>query len=114
MNNEGYFTIEQMDRANLKTMANPLPAPWNGSHLLSLLIVLSDMGVVRDMSSKDSKENVVEWYCTTKTDDVVEALRRFSHSDEFKAVMQIQEMAATRPNELRKAIEAIEAGWRPE
>lgn len=110
----GYFTIEQMDRANLKTMGNPLIAPWTGSHLLSLLIVLADKGVWRDLDTVERKEAVIDWYCRTPVDGVVEALEQYSDTEEFKTVMQIQKMAHERPVELKRALDAIAKGWRPE
>ena len=113
MSDTGYFTIEQMDRANLKTMANPLPDPWTGSHLLALLVVLSDIGIIKDLSPKESKQAVIEWYCTTRTPEIVEALELYSKWDEFKTVMEIQRLVHTNPEGLKEALDAIEQGWRP-
>ena len=111
---EGYFTEEQCDRMNLKTMANPLPVPWNGHHLLALLVHSSDLGVqLSGMSPEDSKQTVVDWYCKTPADDVVDVLETMSREPEFQALLQFQEMVHRDPEGVAKAIEAIENGWMP-
>jgi hypothetical protein len=71
------------------------------------------MGVIADVPIGESKQAVIEWYCTTKTEDVVTEIERFHKSDEFQMCMQFQKIAHENPEGLRKAIEAVEAGWRP-
>ena len=111
---EGYFTEEQCDRMNLKTMANPLTAPWNGHHLLSLLVYLSDLGVtMNDMTPDESKNDVVEWYCRTPADEVVDSLETMSREPAFQAILQFQELAHRDPEGLQRALDAIENGWKP-
>ena len=113
-NNHGYFTEEQMDRANLKTMANPLPVPWNGHHLLALLVYTADLGVtVGDLSPAESKHEVIDWYCTTPVEGVVKALEILSTEPGFQMILQFQELMHSDPEAVERALHAIRNGWRP-
>ena len=111
---KGYFTEEQMDRANLKTMANPLPVPWHGGHLLALLVYTSDLGVqMTHMTPAEAKQETIDWYCTTPTDKVVETLETMSKEPGFQTILQIQEFMHRDPEKFEEALRAIENGWRP-
>lgn len=111
----GYFSEQQCDRMNLKTMANPLTAPWNGHHLLSLLVYTSDLAVATaGVSPDEAKQQVTEWYCTSTVEEVVEALESMSKEPTFQAILQFQEMVHRDPEALERALKAVEDGWRPE
>lgn len=111
---EGYFSEEQVDRMNLKTMANQLPVPWNGMHLMALLVYLSDLGVqMNGMSPEDSKQHIVDWYCQSPADEVVDALETMSREPGFQSILQFQEFAHRDPEALQRALDAIENGWKP-
>lgn len=110
----GFFTEAQLDRANLKTMVNQLPPPWTGNHLLALLVVLSDKGTeYTDLPPKEAKQKVIDWYCTNRTEVIVEALENMVEDTEFQMVLEFQRMMHQEPELLRQAIEAVENGWRP-
>lgn len=110
---EGFFTIEEMDRMNLKSMANPLHEPWNGLHLMAFLVTATDKGVQNGLSPDESKAKVVEYYCTNTSDQIVSDLEVMSKTPEFHSAMQIQKMMHQDPKGMAAAIEAIENGWRP-
>ena len=111
---KGYFSEEQLDRANLKTMANPLPVPWNGSHLLALLVYSADLGVqMTHMTPEEAKQECIDWYCQAPVDKVVEALETMSKEPEFQTILQIQEYIHREPERFEEALDAIARGWRP-
>ena len=109
----GYFTEDQVDRMNCKTMANMLREPWNGQHLLTMLVILSDMGVERGLTPDEAKADVVEWYCGATVDEVTEQLEMMSHRDDFQKHYQVIQFMHADPVGFQKAMDAIQNGWTP-
>ena len=105
---KGYFTIEQIDRMNLKTMANQLSEPWTGQDLMAFLIVCSDRGMQLGLSAKEAKQSVVDFYCTTPAEQIMEDMEVMSQTPEFQSVLQIEKMIHEDHEGFMKAIEEIE------
>ncbi|MDA7436670.1 hypothetical protein N8654_03180 [Synechococcus sp. AH-601-B19] len=110
---DGFFTIEDMDRMNLKTMANPLHEPWNGQHLMALLVTVADLGIQGGISPAEAKADVVSYYCTNTSEKIVSDLEVMSKTPEFQAAYQLQQMMHENPEAMARAFEAIKNGWRP-
>ena len=113
-NGKGYFSEEQVDRINLKTMANPID-PYSGHDLLALLVTLCDEGVGGDweLDPVEAKDKVTEWYCTNTSDVVVEMLDAFQDNEKYWAVKEFQKLIHAYPKQVAEAIDAVERGWRP-
>lgn len=109
----GYFTEDQVDRMNYKTMANMLREPWNGQHLLTMLVILSDMGVEHGLAPDEAKADVVDWYCKSTVDEVTDQLEMMSRRDDFQKHYQVMEFMHADPVGFQKAMDAIDRGWRP-
>lgn len=103
---EGFFTEEQLDRMNIKTMANELPEPYNGNHLFALLMLMSaertselmEEGNEKSIAlSNRSKQDVVDWYCSTPaepTEDfdkqtVVEKIKSVEKINAYKTLVKL-------------------------
>ena len=105
-----FFTEDQMDRMNLKTMATPLPEGYTGSDLMSLLVTRSRQNKgVSDLSIQDT----VDFYCRITTSEVQAEFDRLESTKDYKLNREIIELMHERPEELERALEAIEKGWRP-
>lgn len=111
----GYFTEEQMDRCNLKTMANPLPYPWDGHHLMALLVLQTDLSKkVSGLSHDVCKQETVDWYCTSTVETVLEALNEAVKVPQFHAICKIQEMMHSNPDEFLEFVEQVKRFKRQE
>ena len=109
----GYFSEEQVDRMNMKTLGNILREPWNGQHLLTMLVILSDMGVEHGLTPDEAKADVVEWYCGATADEVTDQLEMMSRRDDFQKHYQVMEFMHADPVGFQKMLEAIQKGWKP-
>ena len=109
----GYFTPDQVTRMNLKTIGNQLREPWDGDHLLSLLVVKSDYGMKSGLSSDEAKQAVVDWYCAATVDEVMQELELMSEDDNFISHTTVMKFMHADPVGFQKAMDAIDRGWRP-
>jgi hypothetical protein len=105
----GFFTEEQLDRINLKTMATPLPGNYTGQELMSLLVTRT-----KENESELATQDTTEWYCRAKPSEVQAAFNTYEKTTVFQKHFQILTLMHERPEEFQKAMEAIENGWRPE
>ena len=109
--NTVFFTEQQLDRINLKTMATPLPGSYTGNDLMALL-------VTRAKSKRPSLDewviqDTVEWYCRAKPYEVDTAFDKYKQTELFQGHLTIITMMHEQPEALERALEAIEKGWRP-
>ena len=109
----GYFTEEDLDRMNLKSMANPLHEPWDGHHLMAFLVTAADYGIQQGMSPEESKDKVVEYYCTNTSEQIIKDLEVMSKTPQFHAVLELQRLMYADPEGVAEAFEAIRNGWEP-
>ena len=109
----GFFTEAQMDRINLKTMATPLPGTYTGKELMALLVTRAkpqNKPNTTDLSVADT----VEWYCRAKPHEVKAEFERLEPTTLYQQHFDILTVMHERPDDFRKAVEAVERGWRPE
>ena len=109
----GYFTETQLDRMNMKTMGNQLREPWDGDHLLSMLVVKSDYGIKSGLSPDEAKQAVVDRYCAATADEVMQELELMSEDENFIAHTTVVKYMHADPVGFQKALDAIDRGWRP-
>lgn len=110
----GFFTEEQVDRCNMKTLATPIPAPFDGHHVMALMVYSANLGMVRaGLSAEKSKQAAVDYYCSLTPEKFVEAIESIADEPAFIATLQIQEWMHHDPEAVARAVEAIENGWEP-
>ena len=110
----GFFTEEQLDRMNFKSLANPLPKPWNGHHLFALLTCVCDWAIKNeDMTPAECKQLVVDWYCGAPVSEVDESLSDWKGNEQFRLAYEFMVFMHDQPERVQEAIKAIENGWKP-
>ena len=95
-------------------MANQLPEPWDGHHLMALLCCMA-WGIQHDekISIPEAKQGVIDWYCSSSVDVVVNAMENYKETNQFKGAVMIQEMMHSDPERVEEALTAIRNGWKP-
>ena len=110
----GYFTESQLDRMNIKTLANPLTYPWNGHDLLAMLVVITDMAIAEGCPDDEARQGTVDWYCRTPSEGIIEELEKVSRLEVFQQHRRIVEFMHDDPEAFMRMMEKIEQGWSPE
>ena len=118
-NANGFLSIEQLDRVNLKTMANGgLPEPFDEGDVFGALKCVAiwhqEEGPV-ELSSDEAVEKAVDWYCTATTEQVVDAFNRLQDSPIYQGSKQlISLMHQFGHEQVEEAFGAVRNGWTPD
>jgi hypothetical protein len=81
---EGFFTDEQLDRMNFKTLTNELPEGFDGHQVLALLVTKT-----KERAEKaefvEARQSVVDWYCMSKAEEVADEITDYeAHSKLYR------------------------------
>ena len=70
---EGFFTDDQLDRLNFKTMGNELPEGFDGNQLLALLVSKTKERA-ETAEFAEARQSVVDWYCRSTAEEVADEI----------------------------------------
>ena len=118
-NPDGFLSIAQLDWVNLKTMANGgLPDPFDEGDVFGALKCVAiwhqEEGPV-ELSSDEAIAKAVDWYCTSTTEQVVDAFSRLQDSPNYRATKQlISLMHQFGKEQVEEAFDAVRNGWTPD
>ena len=112
MAKNGFFTEAQLDRCNLKTLANELPYGYNGDMLLAGLVYSANKGISDyGLSSEEAKDKVVDWYCTTPVEPITEWLDGLQDIPDYIDHLRFISWMHEDPALVAEAIQAVQDGW---
>lgn len=97
----GYLSEAQLDRVNLKTMAQGgLPEPYAEWDIFGALKATQqwylDEGP-EELTSEEALEKAVDWYCTTPNNEVVRAFERLQDNHLFKTTRELVQLIHHHP-----------------
>lgn len=100
----GFMTEAQLDRVNLKTLAQGgLPAPYGEGDIFGALRVTQqwylDEGP-EELTSDEAVEKAVDWYCTNDNEAIVHAFERFRGNQVFENTRLLINLIHQHPEEL--------------
>ena len=108
---DGFFSIEQIDRMNLKTLSNELPQGYDGQQLMALLTTkVYDKTRLEELSHAEATQAVVDWYCATTAEDVARAINVYGGCTEYQSRLQVLNFLHTAPaDEVEKFMEFVDS-----
>ena len=116
------LTEAQMDRVNLKTMANPLPPNYDSPDVWAVLLYTRDfyMGKLQqsgealpphNLSEEEATERAVDWYCTTPVDGEYGIAGRMDsyseHSSEYRNYRELMKFMHKDPDHVEQVMRMI-------
>ncbi len=89
----GFLTEAQLDRVNLKTMAQGgLPAPYTEGDIFGALKVTQEWHLTEgpvEVTKEEALQLAVDWYCTNDNNTVVEAFERLKDNNLYKVTHEL-------------------------
>lgn len=70
-NTQGFFSEEEMDRLNIKTLLDPLPEGVEQEDVLAVLVHQSISVGSQLLSLADAKTKVIDWYCSSSIEKLI-------------------------------------------
>jgi len=87
---DGFFSAEQIDRMNLKTLANELPEGYDGQQLMALLSTkVCEKTRLMNTPFNEARQAVVDWYCATPANDVARAINIYGGCTEYQCRLEV-------------------------
>lgn len=105
-----FLTIDQLDRVNLKTLAQGgLPAPYGEGEIFGALKVTQQWYLndgPEEITSDEALQKAVDWYCTSDNEAVVRAFERFQNNELFTNTCLIVNLMHQHPEEFAAFLES--------
>ena len=113
----GFLSIEQLDRVNLKTMNNGgLPEPYGEGDIYGALKAVAiwhqEEGPV-ELTSAEATQIAVDWYCTSTQESVIGTFERLADNPVYEGVKALVKCMHENPALAAKAIDMANNGWEP-
>lgn len=96
---EGFFTEAEMDRMNLKTMANQLPEGYNGCMLMAMLTTKHSEIYSERKDDLIARRQVIDWYCQATADQVAIEINRYMDNQEYKEKIELMKIMHSLPKD---------------
>ena len=114
-NANGFLSIEQLDRVNLKTLAQGgLPEPYGQGDLFGLFKALQVGYEAGGLNSHEALDAAVSWYCIHTNEEVVAMLKSYEDNELFQATRYVVNAMHENPERFQQAIDAVNNGWTPD
>lgn len=101
---DGFFTEAEMDRMNLKTMANGLPKGYDGVMLLSMLTTKHSEIYSERKDDLIARRQVIDWYCQATADQVALEIDKYKDNKEYKDKIELMKLMHSIPKDKFNAL----------